>query len=207
MTRPVNRFYLIRHGETVANRDRIVMGSRDLPLTEEGVLQAERTRPVVAGLGVDRVFASPMVRARRTAEILVDGTGLPIEFVDDLREQDYGDWEGRPYGSMEKADPQMAARYFADPTSVVIPNGEPFDDFRRRVVDAFESRVRPGSEDARTLIVAHGGTLRILVAHALGLDAPKVFFRLWLDNLSVTTLHEYVPDVFLLKRLNWTVPA
>src|SRR5512140_3617462 len=90
------RLYFTRHGESEANRLKII-SNRDLPhpLTETGRLQAStlaerlRTRPIL------RVYASPLLRARQTGEILSTALKVPLELVDGLREPDCGELEGR----------------------------------------------------------------------------------------------------------------
>lgn len=202
MDRPVNRIFLVRHGETAGNRDRIVMGIRDVPLTEKGEVQATGLRPFFEGVRLDRAYCSSLQRAARTSELLLDGRDLIPTYLDDLKEQDYGEWEGRPFGELERQDPDLARQFFVDPASVTIPGGEPFNDFRERVTRAFDDQIQEKKMGHNILVVAHGGSIRILVSHLLALPYSTTFFRLWIDNASVTEVMELAPGYGILARLN-----
>jgi alpha-ribazole phosphatase len=200
---PANRLYLVRHGRTASNRDQVVMGRLDVPLDDEGRAQATRLRPVFGNIRIDRAFASPLSRARETADLLLTGRGIAVEAVPGLAEQDYGDLEGKPYREFVKQDPERARRFFLDPESAEIPGGERFGDFAARVIGAYERAVHTPEREKNLLVVAHGGSIRVLVAHLLGLPLGPSFFRLWLDNASVTVIDEFAPGYAVLMRFNW----
>jgi broad specificity phosphatase PhoE len=201
---PSNRYYLVRHGETESNRNRIVMGALDVPLNETGRQQAQRLAPAFADLALDGAFCSSLSRARETAEIILAGRGLRAAELDGLREQDYGEWEGQAFEALAREERLDAQRYYSDPSSVVIPGGEPFHDFCDRVIRTFEHDVRSDGAGKRILVAAHGGSLRVLIAHLLGIPLSTVFFRLWLDNGSVTRIDQLESGHTILKRYNWT---
>ena len=200
---PANRVFLVRHGRTASNRDQIVMGRMDVPLDDEGRAQAERLRPFFEGVRIDRAFVSPLSRAAETARIVLAGRDVAAEGLPGLQEQDYGDLEGSSYRDFVAGDPERARRFFLDPASVDLPGGERFDDFARRVVETYEQRIFTPDREKNLLVVAHGGSIRVLVAHLLGLPPASAFFRLWIDNGSVTALDELAPGLAILKRFNW----
>jgi broad specificity phosphatase PhoE len=200
---PANRVYLVRHGRTASNREKVVMGRLDLSLDDEGRAQADRLRPLFDGIRVDRAFCSPLSRARETAARMLAGRGIAIDEVPGLAEQDYGDLEGKPYREFVKEDPERARRFFLDPASAEIPGGEPFHAFAGRVIAAYENVVFTPEREQNLLVVAHGGSIRILVAHLLGLPPGPAFFRLWLDNASVTVIDEFARGMAVLTRFNW----
>ena len=100
-------------------------------------------------------------------------------------------------------DPERARCFFLDPESVDLPGGERFDDFARRVVETYERKIFTPEREKNLLVVAHGGSIRVLVAHLLGLPPASMFFRLWIDNGSITALDELAPGLAILKRFNW----
>jgi len=201
---PRNRIYLVRHGQTASNRDRIVMGKRDEPLSEEGIVQAQSLSTALGGLSWDAAFSSDLERAHHTARIVVGERDLEIALLPGLAEQDYGDWEGLSFEELRKRHPSDALTLLTDPALIRIPGGEGFDEFKDRVIGTYEEKIRTDERNRDVLIVAHGGAIRILVCYFLGLEYSRNFFKLWVSNGSLTVVDELMPGTALLKRLNWT---
>ncbi len=137
-------FYFLRHGETDWNRERRLQGHIDIPLNANGETQAESGRAIAASFGFKSIAVSPLSRARRTAEIVNDGLGLPITEFADLREFSCGPYEGSTDGSW--LDDWRADRAVAGP--------EGFEAFRARVLAGMREALRL---DRPVLVVAHGG--------------------------------------------------
>lgn len=90
------KLYVTRHGQTEWNAQDIVCGSSDIPLTEEGIRQAQAMAEKCAEYGdIQRIIASPLQRAQRTAQIVSERLGLSVQTDDRLREWDYGSFEGK----------------------------------------------------------------------------------------------------------------
>src|SRR5438034_4239591 len=87
--------YLARHGQSVSNAIRRFQGTQDVPLSELGRRQAAALAATLRGRRLRHVYASPLERARRTAEAVAAGLDVPLTLVDDLRELSLGEWEGR----------------------------------------------------------------------------------------------------------------
>ncbi len=90
-------FYLVRHGETDWNARKIVQGTTDIPLNETGLAQAARARELMQDIPLDIIYSSPLVRARRTAEIINEYHNVPIIPEPRLREREYGVFEAVSY--------------------------------------------------------------------------------------------------------------
>ena len=164
MTRP--RLYLVRHGETDWNAAGRLLSFTDEPLNVRGETQASALAVALAGVRWDRALSSPLVRARRTAElILATGAGGPdLEIDARLRELDFGPYEGWSEAQLE-ADPVAATRRR---DGAQLPGVEPDEEVVSR------ARAFLASLDGRhgtTLVVGHGRMLRILIATELGLPA------------------------------------
>lgn len=147
---PAKHFYMIRHGETEANRAMIMAGSLDSPLTETGVEQAKHARDIVAQLEVKPVamFHSNLSRARDTAHILNEALDVPIFEDADLAEFHAGDFEGVPYHECQAILDGWP----------IIPNAEIPEDFFARVK---RGKMRALSRfEGPTLTVCHGGVMR-----------------------------------------------
>lgn len=138
-------FYFLRHGETQYNRDRVFQGQTDVPLNATGEAQAEAAAAAMQGLPIARIVASPLARARRTAEIVGEVCGLPVEAHPGLMECHLGVHQGEPYQPWLRD--YWEGRY-------APPGGEDFWQFRARVWPAMAAAA---SAQPNTLIVAHGG--------------------------------------------------
>ncbi len=150
--------YLIRHGESRPQAERIVGGMRgDGGLTPLGVAQAERLRDRLAATGeiaADVLVASTMPRARRTAEILASAFGQPITWDDEVQELRPGEADGMP-------DAEAEARYRlsateSDPFRPLSPGGESWAQFTVRAASALQ-RLARAHADRTIVVVCHGG--------------------------------------------------
>lgn len=152
-------FWFLRHGETDWNAATLAQGSTDVPLNATGLAQARRAAAVLAGRGVASLVASPLARARVTAEVVAAVLGLPVSLDADLREANFGAEEGRPMTD-------WFGRWIAGEET---PAGaEPFLALRQRAVAAIN---RALALRQPVLVVAHGGLFRALRAE-MGL-APE----------------------------------
>lgn len=158
----LTRLWLLRHGETEWSRSGQYTGLTDLPLTAEGEEQARSARAALDGVGFGLVLTSPLVRARRTAEL----AGFPeAQPEPNAVEWDYGDYEGVRSADIRKDNPDYLI--WKDG----VPNGETLEHVGERA-DRIVQRVRTaGVENA--LVVAHGHFCRILAARWLGLPASS----------------------------------
>lgn len=151
---PAKPFYLVRHGETIANVARVTAGGgTDSPLTENGKDQARGLAALIHTLEItpSEIIHSPMSRARDTANFLNGALKLAMHEIDDLREHMVGEWEGWPW---EKAMPLLRS-------NTRPKDGENLDDFGTRVRTAFNLLLsRPGKPP---LVVAHGGIFHALL--------------------------------------------
>ncbi len=151
-------FFFVRHGESTWNAARRVQGQTDVPLSETGVAQAHDAARRIAGQPVGAVFASPLQRARHTAEIINAELGLPMTLIDDLMEAKLGVLEGKPFEAG-----------LGDWYQGVAPEGaETREAFFARAIAGLNQALtgwdRPG---LRPLIVAHGGIFHAIQHHAL----------------------------------------
>lgn len=171
------RVLLIRHGETEWSRAKRHTGRTDVPLLEAGEAAARALAPRLAGEGpFALVLASPLSRARRTAEL----AGLTPELEPDLQEWDYGEVEGRTTTELREERPgwDIWADGFA--------GGETADEAGERV-DRVIARVTALEDDATAVLVAHGHVLRILAARWLG-EPASLGGRLALSTAALCVL-------------------
>ena len=161
--------YYTRHGQTEWNARNRICGTTDLPLDETGLTQAHELAQTVAELGeVDVIAASPMLRARKTAEIVAQAIGKPVVFDERLREWDFGKLEGAT-GKVE-AMRQFRRCEFALPLG---ETGETQLQLAHRVYAALED-IRRTYAGKTVLIVAHGGVCRMIASYFHPMTAEEL---------------------------------
>jgi broad specificity phosphatase PhoE len=171
------RLYLVRHGETDWNAADRLLSRTDEPLNARGRQQAETLAGELVGIRWERAITSPLIRARRTAEILLGARAdAPPLVVDDrLREMDFGPYEGWSAAQLE-AD-LMAATRRRD--GAQLPGVESEAEVETRGRSFLESL---GDVDGTVLVVGHGRMLRILIASAILGQPASVAGRLRMRN-------------------------
>lgn len=172
---------LVRHGATEWSAVDKHTGRTDLPLTDAGKIEAEKIKSRLATWRFDRVFASPLQRARHTAGL----AGFPTPVIDDdLMEWDYGEHEGRTTVDIRTDDPSFS-KWHQRP-----PGGESVEDVGARV-DRFLNRITEGQPADGVVddvvVFAHGHLLAILIARWLGLS-PGDGVRFPLRTATLTVL-------------------
>jgi len=166
--------WLVRHGETEWSRSGQHTSRTDLPLTSEGERQAESLKQMLIGHSFVRVLSSPMKRAVETCRLV----GLTPELTDDLREWDYGDYEGLTTVEIQKRVPGWTI------FSGAVPNGETVEQVGARA-DRVITRVVAARGDVA--LFGHGHLLRILAARWIGLE-PTAGRFLALSTASLSVL-------------------
>jgi len=182
---------IVRHGETEWSRSGQHTGVTDLPLTEDGEKQASSVADRLAGREFALVLTSPMQRARRTAELA--GYGERVEPDDDLRERNYGDFEGLTTKEIRKTIPGW------DVWRDEMVNGETLAQ-----VGARADRViaRALAADGDSLVFAHSHLLRTLGARWIEIG-PEGGGKLVLGTSAICVLG-FERERRVLKRWNWT---
>ncbi len=160
---------LIRHGAT-ANNDAVpprLQGARsDPPLSETGMLQADRLADFLARLPIREVFASPLLRARQTADRVAEIHCTTTQTVEQLHEIDCGQWEGLTWDDVERRWPEHYRNFVANPVEVPYLGGESLADVERRVVPALR-RLADDCRGKMIAVVAHNMVNRCFLAHHL----------------------------------------
>jgi len=193
----MTRLALVRHAEPEETAHGRCYGSLDVGLSQAGREHAARLAVELAGLEVDAVVASPRTRARETAESIAAARGLPVTIADDLREIDFGSFEGRAYEEIERSEPELFRAWMETPTAVRFPGGESYGDLRVRAVRALDAvRAAHGS----AVVVTHGGVIRAGLAGWLELPDHAIF-RLDQSYCGVT-LVEWVGETPIVRLLN-----
>jgi broad specificity phosphatase PhoE len=154
------KLILVRHGETVWNREQRVQGMTDIALSEYGRAQAAQLARCLMTEKIDRIVSSPLKRAYETAMIIKQFHEAVVETDRDLRELDQGDFEGLTFDELRKRHQGFLRRWIADPGPIVIPNGESLNDLQVRAWRVIEKLMRTSRN---VLVVAHNFTITTIL--------------------------------------------
>ncbi len=180
---PAHTATLVRHGQTASSARLAYSGRSDIPLTDTGREQARQAAQQLAEAGVDAVIASPLIRARDTAQAIADAAGAELTVDERLTEVDYGPFEGLDRAGARDLIGAAFDAWRADPFGSPVPGMESLHDALSRARAATADAI---AAHAHPVIVGHQGILRIVLI-ALGQMQPGDYFT--------TRLHEARPLV------------
>jgi alpha-ribazole phosphatase len=180
------RFILIRHGETIWNRESRYHGQADVPLNDEGRIQARKLSERLKNERIDVIYASDLQRAVETAETIAKPHSLKVNTVKEMRELSLGIWEGFKYNEIQKKWPEEFEKWGKDPHFVKPPSGESLSELCDRV-SGFLRKAAEKHIRENVAIVTHAGPIRALLAVILGLEKGK-FWKFKISNTSLTVV-------------------
>ena len=188
---------LIRHGETLWNTQLRMQGSLDSDLTPKGETQIKALGEWMKEVPFDYLYCSDTPRAHKTAEAIRKFTGHNLNFDKRLREKNLGVFEGLTSEEARERYPETFQQFKTAGASYVIDQGESTQQLLERALDAIEE-IRDRHPQKVVVVVTHGGVVRVLMKHVLGipLDSPTQFlisntgiFRLvWRDKWIVAEM-------------------
>ena len=192
------RLILIRHGLTNDNLKRRYSGIRDIGLTRIGQQEAREIRDKIKSLKVNRVFCSDLKRSGQTAEIIF-GKSCRIIKNPNLREIDFGEWEGLTHSQILKRFPLIYKRWLRDPFSVVIPGGQELCRFIHRIKKELTKIVSSNTNQTFAL-VTHSGVMRVILNSLLEIKKDD-FWRLKINPGAVYIIEykdKLKPKIYIL---------
>ncbi|MBI5031172.1 MAG: histidine phosphatase family protein [Chloroflexi bacterium] len=176
---------LIRHGETDWNNERRIQGHTDTPLNLCGIEQAHKLAFRLVEEKLDTLYASPLSRARMTAEIIGQKCGLVPILDERLKEKGLGDFEGLTAEELQERHPELYHGWVNSKEHFPLPNEEPLIALHERI-QAFLADLHAAHPNGSQIgIVSHGGTVGTLVGMLIGLELNRRS-PFWFDNASVT---------------------
>jgi alpha-ribazole phosphatase len=182
----LTRLLLVRHGQT------------EIALNPTGLRQARQLRDRLAGEKINAVYASPLNRVCTTAKIITEGHNVRITLCRELVECNFGYIEGLNFAEIETQYPTLA-KELKEGETVNFPGGETLEQLDRRV-QTFLKKLKRHKLDDTILIVAHGGPLRLIISHLLGLGLDFwTKIRIDLGSLSIIDVY---PETSILGLLN-----
>jgi len=160
---------VVRHGETVWNREKRMQGTTDTPLSDVGRSQAQAVGRRLASEDFSALYASDLARARETASIIAGHTGRKLVMDSRLRERRFGIFEGLTAGEIEQRFPEEHARFISRDPDYEVPGGECARRFTERCLGCL-SEIASQHRGEDVVVVTHGLVLDALyrAAHGLG---------------------------------------
>ncbi len=195
------RLLLVRHGEAHGNQRGAFLGRDDAPLTERGREQVLTLRRRWGDIAIDRAYASPLRRARETAELLLADRTIEPAIDGRLVEQDYGSWDGLTFPEAKRHFPQDFNLWRRGDPRVAPTGGEPLLDVAERMGLFFKDLEDAAPQGAALLLVGHAGALQTLLCRMFGVTLRNLWpFRLQPASLTEIELYDSGPSM---TRMSW----
>jgi alpha-ribazole phosphatase/probable phosphoglycerate mutase len=201
------KIYLIRHGETEGAETKRYKGHIDVPLSEHGAEQMKRLSGFIANVGARRavplplsaVYCSDLSRAVKSAELIAKPHGLKPVIMPELRERNFGIWEGMTFDEIKDKYPEEFGAWAGNPLKFSPMEGESTIEVRDRALKVFNEIVEKHTGH-NFAIVSHGGINRIILCELLGVPLENIF-RVEQDYgcLNVVELWDNYPVVKLIN--------
>ena len=181
------RLILVRHGESIANKEGIYQGQTyDTGLTKRGVKQARASAKTLAKMKIDKIISSPLRRTKDSAEIIGRQLKTPVLVEHRIIEISHGEWEGKHKEWVKKSYPDLLETWKEKPTEAQMPNGENMEKVSKRI-NKFLQAVRKNYDGKNILVVGHDLIMRTMIANLLGLSLDHIW-NFQLDNGGITIL-------------------
>lgn len=184
----MTHFWLVRHGQTDWNAVRRYQGQADIPLNKVGIDQAKALAQRIAAEKFDAIYASDLGRAAKTASILADALGMPVNIDPRLREICQGIWEGMSLDEVQEKYAEDFKRGAEDPAYSRAPGGESVAEVAERMAQAANEIARRHT-GGRILLVSHGLAVSTLYCQANG--------------IPLTQVYQHIPDNAVPMQIHW----
>jgi probable phosphoglycerate mutase len=191
-------FGLIRHARTQWNMEKKIQGRANTVLSPEGMRDVARWGDILKPETYDLILSSPMIRTRQTSQILSEVLGVDIFYDADLREQDFGAWEGRRLTDIRKQTPGEIELQESRGWAFCPPGGESRTRVLKRVLRAMQTAVEAFAKN-KVLVVTHSSVMKILIYNLL----DRAFTLDETPLLKAYHLHELTwKEKIRIKKLN-----
>ena len=182
------RFIIVRHGYSVANKEKRFAGQLDCPLDDVGLSQAQSIAEALAAYGrIDAIYSSDLSRAYQSVKPLAERLGLPIHINKNLREINVGKWQGQLIEDVRRQEPERFEAYRVNPGLFRFEEGESYGDAMVRGKRALDE-IAAENEGKTVVIGTHGGIVRALRIVLNGLPPERLGELAHVGNASLTVL-------------------
>lgn len=186
------KVYVVRHGETELNKKHVLQGNSDSPLTQRGILGAEKIKDALQDIPFDQVISSNLGRAVKTAEIIA-GEEYPIIQDQNVAEMSFGNWQGKTQDEIciNEEIAKNYISYFKEPEKYQpIEGAESFEEIVNRAKVFLEKmkKLESSSPNGNVLLVTHGAFIKALILVIKNLPVKDFWNEPYITNSSITVL-------------------
>ncbi len=173
----MTRIMLVRHGLTFWNSMGKLQGNSEVHLSPDGLHQARLLAAHCPFFSANAIYSSPLERAQTTALILASRFNLRVETVNELREINFGDWEGKVLRELAQSDPDNFEKFFKHPEELKLPHAETFLQVQERAMGALNKicDAHRDEKDSHVIIVSHGAVNRVILCALLEIPIRKMW--------------------------------
>lgn len=195
----------LRHGQAKNNIERILTGrTPGVPLTEEGINQAEKAAKFLEHMNISAIYSSPIERARHTAEIVGKHNSLDVIIDDRLIELDMGKFTGVPYDEIFNSHGNVFMKFYNGELEIAHNGVETFSEVKKRVLGIVD-HVIENHPDENVVLVTHMDPIKAMLSTVVDLT-PTNLFELIIANASLNIFREYKRK-FSISGLNVMDPS
>ena len=169
----MKKIFLCRHGQSEYNAKRIIQGHIDTDLTPKGIVQARLTGERLKSENIERIFSSDLRRAYKTAVVIGDVLGIPVEVDTRIREMHFGEWEGQAYDQIFTYNLEHWQNWLKNPVACPLPSQEDIEEFKKRIASFWEYLL--SIKENNILVVGHGGSIQGIICYASGLGMEHLW--------------------------------
>ena len=195
----------LRHGQAKNNLERILTGrTPGIPLTEEGINQAEKAAKFLEHMNISAIYSSPIERARHTAEIVGKHNSLDVTIDDRLIELDMGKFTGVPYDEIFNSHGNVFMKFYNGELEIAHNGVETFSEVKKRILGIVD-HVIENHPDQNVVLVTHMDPIKAMLSTVVDLT-PTNLFELIIANASLNIFREY-KHKFSISGLNVMDPS
>jgi len=167
------KLFLIRHGQTSWNVEGRYQGDQDIELNSTGIMQAGLAAKYLSRVGFSNIYSSPLSRTMETARIINRRRGLEIKVMQDLKEMDFGKWEGMKFEEINSTYNIDYQKWLDDPYHNRPTGGEDFQELTDRTTAAIDRILAENSDGSSVAVSTHGGVILSLLVHWLQIPLDR----------------------------------
>ena len=194
------KLILVRHGDIASEGPGVCYGVTDVPLSEKGLSQAVALRQRFETEGIDAFYSGTLQRSKQTAEIITRVHRKNVITDIAINEVDFGAIERKTYEQVAREYPDIAGLWLSGSTQISFPGGEHFQGLVERATRFISEISARHNQDDTIMIVSHGGPLRVMICHLLGLPMNH-HWQLNIERASVSIIRS-AGDQAVLDCLN-----
>jgi len=199
----MKNLYLVRHGNTIDNINFRYSGFNDCDLSDVGIAQASQLNEyLLNNIGIDKMYISSLKRTHQTVRETAEKLGLNMIALDDLREMNFGKFDGKPFTQIEKEFPEDVARLMAGDPLYTFPGGENLEMAYERNARGIDQVIRESKNADNVLVCAHMGTIRNVLSHLL-VKNYNLHWNFKVENASITKV-EFVDRFPVISMVGYT---